>query len=225
MASGTKSDLVSGSPDGHGYFNAQRGAYAAASLERSGSFREGGDGYAMFPASSSSRSAGVDSVSLLQSLAVDLRTVTVDHKTSRLDLKKSISSIFGTSTEDSTSISSLGRNLPNSIEEIRRMRSNLNDISNKARERSRAFGGAVTKLDKLCPNIVRKRSRGDGSSNERVLSSGGAIPKNVPQSHLNADDMEVGLQRGEERTKNAGQNRRIRTSIVEVMPCIYKYYF
>jgi hypothetical protein len=133
MASGTKSDLVSGSPDGHGYFNAQRGAYAAASLERSGSFREGGDGYAMFPASSSSRSAGVDSVSLLQSLAVDLRTVTVDHKTSRLDLKKSISSIFGTSTEDSTSISSLGRNLPNSIEEIRRMRSNLNDISNKAR--------------------------------------------------------------------------------------------
>jgi hypothetical protein len=216
MASGTKSDLVSGSPDGHGYFNAQRGAYAAASLERSGSFREGGDGYAMFPASSSSRSAGVDSVSLLQSLAVDLRTVTVDHKTSRLDLKKSISSIFGTSTEDSTSISSLGRNLPNSIEEIRRMRSNLNDISNKARERSRAFGGAVTKLDKLCPNIVRKRSRGDGSSNERVLSSGGAIPKNVPQSHLNADDMEVGLQRGEERTKNAGQNRRIRTSIVEM---------
>ena len=95
------------------------------------------------------------------------------------------------------------------------------------RERSRAFGGAVTKLDKLCPNIVRKRSRGDGSSNERVLSSGGAIPKNVPQSHLNADDMEVGLQRGEERTKNAGQNRRIRTSIVEVvpLPCIYKYYY
>ncbi|KAG2619918.1 uncharacterized protein LOC120665795 [Panicum virgatum] len=216
MASSTKSDLVSGSPDGHGYFNPQRGPYAAASLERSGSFREGGDSYTMFSASSSSRSAGVDSVGLLQSLAVDLRAVTVDHKTSRLDLKKSISSIFGTSTEDSTSIPSLGRNLPNSIEEIRRMRSNLNDASNKARERSRAFGGAVTKLDKLCPNIVRKRSRGDGSSNERVLSSGGAIPKNVPQSHLNADDMEVGLQRGEERTKNAGQNRRIRTSIVEM---------
>jgi len=39
--------------------------------------------------------------------------------------------------------------------------------------------------------------------------------------------MEVGLQRGEERTKNAGQNRRIRTSIVEVvpLPCIYKYYY
>ena len=133
MASSTKSDLVSGSPDGHGYFNAQRGSYAAASLERSGSFREGGDGYAMFSASSSSRSAGVDSVGLLQSLAVDLRAVTVDHKTSRLDLKKSISSIFGTPTEDSTSIPSLGRNLPNSIEEIRRMRSNLNDASNKAR--------------------------------------------------------------------------------------------
>jgi len=115
------------------YFNAQRGSYAAASLERSGSFHEGGDGYAMFSASSSSRLAAVDSINLVQSLAVDLRPATVDHKTSRLDLKKSISSIFGTSTEDSTSIPSLGRNLPNAIEEIRRMRSNLNDNSNKAR--------------------------------------------------------------------------------------------
>jgi len=87
------------------------------------------------------------------------------------------------------------------------------------RERSRAFGGAIAKIDKLYPNIVRKRSRGDSSSNERssVLSSGGVTPKNVPQSHLNADDMEPGLQR-EERTKNAGQNRRIRTSMVEVGP-------
>ncbi|CAN6347220.1 unnamed protein product [Urochloa humidicola] len=212
MASGTKSDLVSGSPDGHGYFSVQRGPYAAASLERSGSFREGGDGYAMFPTSSSSRSAALDSTSVLQSLVVDLRTVTVDHKTSRLDLKKSICSIFGT-TEDLTSIPSLGRNLPNSIEEIRRVRSNLNDISNKARERSRLFGGALMKIDKLCPNFVRKRSR-DGSSNERVLSSGGVIPKNVPQSHLNADDMEV--LRGEERPKNAVQNRRIRTSMIEM---------
>lgn len=93
------------------------------------------------------------------------------------------------------------------------------------RERSRAFGGAVTKIDKLCPNIVRKRSRGDGSSNERILSSGGVIPKNVPQSHLNGDDMEIGLQRGEERTKNAGQNRRMRTSMAEVVPCISKFFF
>lgn len=216
MASGTKSDLVSVSPDGHGHFNAQRGPYAAASLERSGSFREGADGYPMFSTSSSSRSAAGDSVSLLQSLAVDLRTATVDHKTSRLDLKKSIISIFGTSTEESTLIPSLVRNPPNYIEEIRRMRSNLNDISNKARERSRAFGGAVMKIDKLYPNIVRKRSRGDSSSNERssVLSSG-VIPKNVSQSHLNADDMELGIQR-EERTKNGGQNRRIRTSMVEM---------
>ncbi|XP_062231169.1 uncharacterized protein LOC133928725 [Phragmites australis] len=218
MASGTKSDLVSGSPDGHGYFNAQRSPYAAASLERSGSFREGGDGYAMFPAPSSSRSTGVDSATLLHSLAVDLRTATVDHKTSRLDLKKSISSIFGTSPEDSTPTPSLGRNLSNSVEEIRRMKNNLNDNSNKARERARAFGGAVMKIERLCPNIVRKRSRGDGSSNERsgALLSGGVIPKNVPQSHLNADDVELGPQRGEERTKNAGQNRRIRTSMVEM---------
>lgn len=87
------------------------------------------------------------------------------------------------------------------------------------RERCRAFGGAIAKIDKLYPNFVRKRSRGDSSSSDRtsVLSSGGVTPKNVPQSHLNADDMEPGLLR-EERTKNAGQNRRIRTSMVEVGP-------
>ena len=90
------------------------------------------------------------------------------------------------------------------------------------RERARAFGGAVMKIDRLCPNIVRKRSRGDGSSNERssALLSGGAIPKNVPQSYLN-DDMVLGPQRIEERTKNAGQNRRIRTSMVEVESCTF----
>lgn len=88
MASGTKSDLLSGSPDGHGYFNGSRGSYSAASLERSGSFREGGDSYASFPVSSSSRSPAVDSVTLLQSLAMDPRTTTLDQKTSRIDVKK-----------------------------------------------------------------------------------------------------------------------------------------
>ena len=133
MASGTKSDLISGSPDGHGYFSMQRGAYAAASLERSGSFREGGDSSTMFPASSSSRSAGMDSATLLQSLALHLRPATVDHRTSRFDVKKSISSILGTSPEESTSTPSIGRNIPGAVDEIRRVKSNLNDISNKAR--------------------------------------------------------------------------------------------
>ncbi|KAL6865065.1 hypothetical protein ACP4OV_016216 [Aristida adscensionis] len=215
MASGTKSDLVSGSPDGHGYFSAQRGQFAA-SLERSGSFREGGDGYSMFPAASSSRSQAVDPGTLLHSLALDLRNATVDQKTPRLDAKKSISSIFGISPEESASTPSLGRNLPISADEIRHMKNNLNDNSSKARERAKAFGVAVMKIDRLCPNIVRKRSRGDGSSNERsALFSGGVISKNGPLGHLNADDLELGPQR-EERTKNVGQNRRIRTSMAEM---------
>jgi hypothetical protein len=132
MASGTKSDLLSGSPDGHGYFNGPRGPYSAASLDRSGSFREGGDGYAMFPVSSSSRSPAVDSATLLQSLAMEPRT-TLDQKASRLDVKKSVSSIFGISPEESTSTPCIGRNFPNSVEEIRRLKNNINDMSNKAR--------------------------------------------------------------------------------------------
>ena len=133
MASSTKSDLLSGSPDGHGYFNGSRGSYSSASLERSGSFREGGDSYATFPVSSSTRSPAIDSATLLQSLAMELRAATLDQKASRLDVKKSISSIFGTSPEESTSTPCTGRNFPNSVEEIRRLRHNLNEMSNKAR--------------------------------------------------------------------------------------------
>lgn len=133
MASSTKSDLMSGSPDGHGYFSGQRGLYSAASLERSASFRESGDSYAAFPVSGSSRSPAVDSATLLQSLAMDLRATTLEPKTSRLDVKKSISLILGISPEESTSTPCTGRNSSLPFEEIRRMKNNLSDISNKAR--------------------------------------------------------------------------------------------
>ncbi|EEC79029.1 hypothetical protein OsI_19571 [Oryza sativa Indica Group] len=218
MASSTKSDLMSGSPDGHGYFSGQRGLYSAASLERSASFRESGDSYAAFPVSGSSRSPAVDSATLLQSLAMDLRATTLEPKTSRLDVKKSISLILGISPEESTSTPCTGRNSSLPFEEIRRMKNNLSDISNKARERSKAYGAAVTKIERCCPNILRKRSRGDGSSNERstALLSGGLISKMPPQGHLNADDTELVSPRGEERIKNAGQNRRLRTSMSEM---------
>lgn len=84
--------------------------------------------------------------------------------------------------------------------------------------RARAFGAAVAKIDKCCPNITRKRSRGDSSSNERSTASlcGGAMSRIGPHGHLNADDAELGPQR-EERTKNAVQNRRLRTSMTEVV--------
>ncbi|XP_044973572.1 uncharacterized protein LOC123441113 isoform X2 [Hordeum vulgare subsp. vulgare] len=217
MASGTKSDLLSGSPDGHGYFNGSRGPYSSASLERSGSFREGGDSYATFPVSSSTRSPAVDSATSLQSLVMELRTSTLDQKSSRLDVKKSISSIFGTSPEESTSTPCTGRNFPNSVEEIRRLRNNINEMSNKASLRARAFGAAVAKIDKCYPNITRKRSRGDSSFNERSTASlcGGSMSRIGLHGHLNADDTELGPQR-EERTKNAVQNRRLRTSMTEM---------
>jgi hypothetical protein len=94
------------------------------------------------------------------------------------------------------------------------------------RERARAYGAAVAKIDKYYPNISRKRSRGDGSSNERSTASlsGGVISRTVPQGHLNADDTDSGPHR-EERTKNAVQNRRLRTSMTEVVACMCSLLF
>lgn len=61
--------------------------------------------------------------------------------------------------------------------------------------RARAFGAAVAKIDKCCPNITRKRSRGDSSSNERSTASlcGGAMSRIGPHGHLMQMMQNLGL--------------------------------
>lgn len=89
------------------------------------------------------------------------------------------------------------------------------------RERGRYFDDAIQKIDKLYPP-PRKRSRGDTLSSDQsnILVSGGTIPKSGPQSHLNANGLELGVSKVEERTKNAIQNRKFRSPILETQVLI-----
>ncbi|XP_072984829.1 uncharacterized protein [Typha latifolia] len=217
MAASSKFDLMSSSPDGPTFPNGQRGPYAAASLEKSGSFREGRENRISSNISRSvSTSAQGDPVSV-QSLLSDLKTVVVDQKLPRPgDIKRVMSSIVGTSAEESLSIG--GRHLPCSVEDIKRVRNNLNESSSKARERAKAFGDAVLKIERFCNNLSRKRSRGDMSSSERPITSfsgNSVISKATSQSQLSANGFELGALKAEGRNKNA-QNRRIRTTMMEM---------
>lgn len=142
MAATSKFELSSSSSDGPlVHSNGQR---IAASLERPGSFREAVEnrtGSSLASISSlrtGSVSAGQgDAASLLQSVVSDVKAaVGFDQKLSRHgEVRRSLGSILGIPHEDSFPASFTVRPLPAalSVEEIRRLRNNIQENSAKAR--------------------------------------------------------------------------------------------
>ncbi|KAG0458592.1 hypothetical protein HPP92_023749 [Vanilla planifolia] len=136
MAANSRFDLSSSSPDGLNFCNGQRAPYGATTLEKSGSFREGLDRI-FSSASGTSKANGISSqgeiTSLVQSLALDLKGVVADQKSSRPgEIKRAVSSILGVPEDLSSTI--ITKQLPPmSMEEIKRLKSNLQEGSIKAR--------------------------------------------------------------------------------------------
>ncbi|KAM0953197.1 hypothetical protein DsansV1_C02g0021501 [Dioscorea sansibarensis] len=221
MAASSKFDLSS--PDGPTYLNGQRGSYGAISLERTGSFCEGSGNRLSSLLPSMSRSSSTlsqsDMSNMFQSLFSDLRTVFLDQRFLRtLEIRKGLSSILGLSPEDPVPPTINTKPLPpSSLEELRRMRANLSEGSIKARERAKAFAEAVSKLEEYCPNLSKKRPRGEISSSDRSnsLFPVANMPKVGPQTHMNVNSLELGPQKMEERAKATVANRRVRTSMME----------
>lgn len=214
MAGISKYDLVSGSPDGSPYLNAQRGAYA---LEKSGSFREGADSRIVPSLPGTLRPGNAlsqgDPGSMFQSLLSDLKPAGLEQKFPRAgEIKKSLYNIVGATSEDSIPATFSMR--PLAREEIRRTKGNLNDCTTKARNRVKAFGEAISKIEKYSHGISRKRSRADISLGERsdTLLPGGTMPRTGAQSHLTGSGLENGPQKSDERTKSSVPNRRARTN-------------
>jgi len=140
MAASSKFDLSSSSSDGPpAHPSGQR---IAASLERPGSFREVAENRiaSSLPSSSASRAGSMssqgDAVSLLQTLVSDMKPVVAfDQKLPRPgELRRLISSILGISQEDPLPATFPIRPLPSSsMEEIRRLRNNVQEGYAKAR--------------------------------------------------------------------------------------------
>ncbi|XP_042488480.1 uncharacterized protein LOC122068667 isoform X2 [Macadamia integrifolia] len=233
MAASSKFDPSSGNTDRPTYPSMQRGMYTAASLDRSGSFREGMDNRISTSPSMSRSSSSVtqgDVINFFHGLPFNTKLMAPDHRCPRLgEVKRVITSACGVSPDDSLSLSLNGKPSPAfSLEELKRVRTNISESSNRARERLKTLEEAASKFDKCFPSIsARKRSRVDISLSDRSSASlpcdravlGGNMTKLGTQNHVMTSNFDIDPQKLEERskkTKGAAPNKRIRTSIVDM---------
>lgn len=131
MAASSKFNMSSGSPDRTLY--AQRGSYTAASLDRSGSFRENMENPILSSLPSMSRSSSAVSQGDVHNFLQCLR---FDPKFGRqVDFKRLTSVAFGIPVDDSLSASSKVKptSSPNSLDELKRLKAGLRESSIKAR--------------------------------------------------------------------------------------------
>ncbi|XP_022749947.1 uncharacterized protein LOC111299171 [Durio zibethinus] len=231
MATSSKFDLSSGSPDRPLYTSGQRGAHLAAQLDRSGSFRETMENQILSSLPSMSRSSSIvaqgDVSNFFQCLRFNPKVVAADHKSNRQgDFKQHINVALGISADESPTVLSKGKLLPSPVpEEIKRVKAGLRDCSVKARERKKIFNEALSVFNKFFPSIPsKKRSRSESFSSDRsnaLLSSDlsvlwPTIGKMGMHNHSIAGGFEFEQQKSEERPKSAVPNKRTRTSLVDV---------
>ncbi|XP_022754847.1 uncharacterized protein LOC111303085 isoform X2 [Durio zibethinus] len=236
MATSSKFDLSSDSPDRPLFTSGQRGAHLAAQLDRSGSFRETVENQILSSLPSMLRSSSVvaqgDLSNFFQCLRFDPKVVATDHKFSRqAEFKRHINVALGISADESPAVLSKGKLLPSPIpEEIKRVKAGLRDCSVKARERRKTFNEALSVFNKFFPSIPsKKRSRSESFSGDRpnaLLSSdrsvlGPTIGKMGMHNHSIAGGFEFEQQKPEERPKSAVPNKRTRTSLVDVRVCLF----
>ncbi|KAM5547317.1 hypothetical protein ABKV19_001690 [Rosa sericea] len=231
MATSSKFDLSSGSPDRPLYTSGQRGSHMAASLERPGSFRESMENPILSSLPNMSRSTSAiaqgDVTNFFQCLRFDPKQVAAEQKSNRQgDLKRLMNVALSISPDESPSSSVKGKLLPAPLpEDVKRVKAGLRESIVKARERFKIFNEALSVFNKVFPSVPsKKRSRTESFSNERsgvVLPTdrsmmGPSMGKIGIQSHAVAGGFELEQQKSEERTKNSVPNKRTRTSLVDV---------
>ncbi|XP_058756340.1 uncharacterized protein LOC131629576 [Vicia villosa] len=225
----TKFDPSSSSPD-RPLYTAQRGSHIAASLDRSGSFRECMENPILSSLPNMLRSSSPathgDVESFFNYVHFDPKLLVLDHKSNRhVDYKRHANAALGISPDESPSSSAKGKLLPSPVpEDIKRMRDSLYSSTVKARERGKMFNEALSVFNEVFPTVnLKKRSRVESFSNDRssvMLNDrsalGSSMGKVGVQGHLVTGAFELEQQKSEERTKNLVPNKRTRTSMVDV---------
>ncbi|XP_061361596.1 uncharacterized protein LOC133305398 [Gastrolobium bilobum] len=228
MATSSKFGPSSSSPD-RPLYTGQRGSHIAASLDRSGSFRESMENPILSSLPNMSRSSSPathgDVERFFNESHFDPKLVASELKSNRqMDYKRHFNAALGISPDESPSSSSKGKLLPSPLpEDIRRLKDSLSASGVKARERSKLFGETLSTFHKFFPAITtKKRSRAEGYSNDRssvMLSDrsvlGPSTGKVGVQGHPVTGAFEHEQQKSEERTKNLVPNKRTRTSMVD----------
>ncbi|XP_028753555.1 uncharacterized protein LOC114713134 isoform X2 [Neltuma alba] len=229
MATSSKFDVSSSSPD-RPLYTGQRGSQIAASLDRSGSFRESMENPILSSLPNMSRSSSSvtqgDVTSFFKHLRFDPKLVAAEHKSNRqVDLKRHVNVALGLPPDESSPGSSKGKLVATPVpEEIKRVKGGLSEGLVKARQRIKTFNEALSVFNKVFPSIPsKKRSRSECFSNDRssvmlsdrsVLGPSGG--KAGVQGHAVTGGYELEQQKTEERTKNLVPSKRTRTSLVDV---------
>ncbi|OVA08397.1 hypothetical protein BVC80_209g129 [Macleaya cordata] len=229
MSASSKFDLSSGSPDRPTFPSGQRGVYTAASLDRSGSFREGMENRIQSSRPNMSRSGSAlsqgDVTNFFHSLPLDNKLMAAGHKLPRqVEVNRMITASLGISPDDSLSGSSTTKLLPASLEGIKRVKDSIHDGVTRASDQTKIWAEAISKFDKHFPSVwTRKRSRSDvqPSSRSNTSLAGDRLVLGNPaklstQSNVTSSGFDHEQQKLEEQMKNAAPNKRIRTSMVDV---------
>ncbi|KEH37497.1 plant/F27B13-30 protein [Medicago truncatula] len=229
MAASNKFDVSSTSPD-RPLYTGQRGSHIAASLDRSGSFREGIENPILSSLPNMSRSSSSatqgDVMNFFSCVRFDPKLVALDHKSNRpMDYKRHVSAALGISPDESPSSYVKGKQLTSIVpEDIKRLRDGLHANFRRARDRAKMFSEALSRFNKDFPNInSKKRARSENFSTDRssfTLSDRPVLGPNIGKvgihGHAVTGSFEHDQQKLEERAKTAVPNKRTRTSLVDV---------
>ncbi|XP_028081625.1 uncharacterized protein LOC114283022 isoform X3 [Camellia sinensis] len=217
MAGNARFESTSGSPElgfvGN-YPNGPRGSYPGLSLDRSGSFREGGESRVFGSGTGISRASGGNLPPLSQCLMLE-PIIMGDQKYTRsgeLELRRVLNISVGSASEENSFGVAHSRPTPLvATEELKRYKESILDANNKARGRGKKLDQHLLKLNKYFEAVnSKKQQRNEFSTNER---SGGLNLKMGTQIHRNPPDLAA--QRITDRAKNAVLNKRVRTSVAE----------
>lgn len=215
MAGNARFESTSGSPElgfvGN-YPNGPRGSYPGLSLDRSGSFREGGESRVFGSGTGISRASGGNLPPLSQCLMLEPIIMGDQNYTRSGELRRVLNISVGSASEENSFGVAHSRPSPLvATEELKRYKESILDANNKARGRGRKLDQHLLKLNKYFEAVnSKKQQRNEFSTNER---SGGLNLKMGTQIHRNPPDLAA--QRITDRAKNAVLNKRVRTSVAE----------
>nr|XP_043632157.1 uncharacterized protein LOC122603503 isoform X2 [Erigeron canadensis] len=219
MAGNTKLESVSAASSepafSGAYTNGKRG-----SLDRTGSFREGGESRGFGVTRGGGGSNGNLGPGSLHSLSqcLSLEPIPVgDRKTDRLAEVRRVMGLFvGSSGDESSSGVGVSGNAKPSTpvavgEDLKRLRSSFVDTCNTARGRASKLDEHLNKLDKYCDGVMSKKPQ----RNELTNSDQEGVLNSKIGTQILRNPTEVVNQRVEDRPKNVLLNKRVRTSVAE----------
>ncbi|TXG73620.1 hypothetical protein EZV62_002199 [Acer yangbiense] len=161
-----------------------------------------------------SASLSPDMPPLPQYLPLDPITLGNQKYTRSGELRRVLGVPLGSSSEDhSFGVTHQKPPPPVATEELKHYKESVQGTVRMARDRVKKFRDSISKLDKYKEVLnSKKRQRNDVSSTERP--GGAKLAKMGSHNHRNPQD--IVTQRLDDRTKTAGLNKRVRTSVADV---------